>query len=253
MEFRSTVSRIDKVTFKDWLFALIGLLFTLAGLLIIWGDFKVGITTLAFFGLCFAVSVLTILRKLRLQRQSPLTATVVGGEPMRPSRARIGMLGIGLLVVGSILALFQPNDDKIFFGCALLMATAGGVLLVGLLTGLLLKAYIQFDPPGITFGYFGGKATIPWSAIAKVARGEIQNNQAVFLWVEHEAITAEPASYLPKIKKQMSSSRTWTGADFVILSSKYGVDAPILLAAITRYASSSEARSELKPAPLVKD
>lgn len=249
MESTSTVSKLDKVTFKDWLLALIGLLFTLSGLLIIQNDFKVGITTLAFFGSCFAVAVRVILRKLRLQRQSPLTATVLGGEPIRPSRGRIAMLGLGLLVVGSILAFFQPDDDKILFGCALLMAIAGGILLFGLLTGLLSKAYIQFDPPGITFGYLGGKATVPWTAITKVARGEMHNNQAVFLWVEHEALTAEPPSYLPKLKKQMSSSRTWAGADFVILSSTYGIDAPILLAAIKRYVSSPEVRMELKSAP----
>ena len=50
-------STLDKITFKDWLFALIGLLFTLSGLLIIQKDFNTGITTLVFFGACFAVAV----------------------------------------------------------------------------------------------------------------------------------------------------------------------------------------------------
>jgi hypothetical protein len=245
----STVSKLDKITFKDWLLALIGLLFTLGGLLIIQKDFKVGITALAFFGSCFAVFLRIILRKLRLQRQSPLTAIVVGGEPIRPSRVRIAMLGLGLMVVGTILALFQPDDNNILFGCALLMAIAGGVLLVGLVTGLLSKAYIQFDPPGITFGYWGGKATVPWSAITNVARGEIHNNQAVFIWVPHEAVTVEPSSDLAKIHKQMTLSKTWAGADFVIMSSTYGIDAPILLAAIKRYITSPEARAELRAAP----
>lgn len=245
----STVSKLDKVTFKDWLLALIGLLFTLGGLLIIRNDFEVGITTLAFFGFCFAVAVRIILRKLRLQRQSPLTATVIGGEPIRPSRGRIAMLGLGLLVVGIVLALFQPDDNKILLGCALLMAITGGVLLVGLLTGLLSKAYIQFDPPGITFGYLGGKASIPWSAIINVARGEIHNNQAVFVWVVHDAVIAEPTSYLTKLHKQMASAKTWTGADFVIMSSTYGIDAPVLLAAMERYITNPETRTELRAVP----
>jgi hypothetical protein len=241
----SQVSKLDRVTFKDWLLALIGLLFTLGGLLIIRNDFNVGITTLAFFGSCFAVAVRIILRKLRLQRLSPLTAIVVGGEPIRPSKGRIATLGLGLLVVGTILAVFQPDDDKILLGCALLMAIAGGVLLFGLVTGLQSRAYIQFDPPGITFGYFGGKAMVPWSAIANVARGEIHNNQAVFVCVIPEEVTAEPPSYLAKIHKQMASSKTWTGADFVIMSSTYGIDAPVLMAAISRYVTSPEARVEL--------
>jgi hypothetical protein len=246
MAKKSTISKLDKVTFKDWLFALIGLFFTLAGLVILHNDFKAGITTLTFFGSCFAVAVYIILRKFRLQSQSPLAVTVAGGVPIRPSRLRMALLGLGLLVVGVVLAVFQPGDNKILLGCALLMAMTGGVLLVGLITGHLPKAYLQFDPSGLTFGCLSGKATLPWSAITDVARGEIHNNQAVFISVACEAVTAELSSYLARIRKQMASSRTWTGADFVIMSSLYGMDSPILLAAIERYASSPEARAELR-------
>src|SRR5690606_24421593 len=63
------ISTLDKVTFKDGLFALFGLLLTLAGLVILPKDFKTGVTTLTFFGACFATAVYIILRKLRLQRQ----------------------------------------------------------------------------------------------------------------------------------------------------------------------------------------
>src|SRR5690606_19335795 len=150
MAEKPTISKLDKVTFTDWLLALIGLLFILAGLVIIQKDFKTGITTLSFFGVCFAVFVHTILRKLRLQRQSPLTVAVVGGVPIWPSRLRAGMLGLGLVGLGSILALFQPGESLIFLGCALLMMAVGGVIVVGLITGLLPKSYLQFDPPGIT-------------------------------------------------------------------------------------------------------
>ncbi len=249
----TTVSKLDKVTFKDWLLALIGLLFTLGGLLIIKKDFKTGITTLALFGACFASAVRVIIRKSRLQKQSLVTAAVAGGEPIRPSRRRIAMLGVGLLAVGSVLAIFQPDGDKIFFGCALFMALAGSALLVGLATGRLSKAYLQFDPPGLSFGDAGGRAVIPWDAIERVARGELSNNPVVFLSVDRDSVVAEPSSYLGKVQRRMASSRSWTGADFVIMSSTYGIDATVLVAALTRYMTSPESRQELRARPRLGD
>ncbi|KUM54827.1 hypothetical protein AR688_16320 [Rheinheimera sp. EpRS3] len=242
----ATESTLDKITFKDWLFALIGLLFTLSGLLIIQKDFNTGITTLVFFGSCFAVAAHTIIRKLRLQRQSLRTVTVVGGEPIHASKKRIALLGIGLLAFGSTLMLFQPDDNKIFYGITLLIALTGAVMLVGLFSGRLAKTYIQFDPSGFTFGYPKGKVSIPWEAITDLYRGEIHNNQAIFLSVAQENILVEPASYLAKVNKQMASSRKWTGADFVIMTSTYGIDAPVLMAAIERYITQPEARVELQ-------
>ncbi|WP_215397176.1 hypothetical protein [Rheinheimera oceanensis] len=237
---------MDKVTFKDWLFALIGLLFVLSSLLIMQKDFNTGMTTLVFFGACFAVAVHIIIRKLRLQRQSLHTVTVSGGEPIHASKKRIALLGIGLLAFGSTLMLFQPDDNRIFYGISLLIAITGAVLLLGLFSGRLAKTYIQFDPAGFTFGYPKGKVSIAWEAITDLYRGDIHNNPAVFLSVAAENITVEPASYLAKVSKQMASSRKWTGADFVIMTSTYGIDAPVLMAAIERYITQPEARAELQ-------
>ena len=128
----------------------------------------------------------------------------------------------------------------------MLIACTGAVLLVGLISGVLPKTYIQFDPAGLTLGYRAGNVIIPWSAITDAARGEIHNNQTVFISVIHEAVTAEPSSYLAKIHKQMASSRTWMGADFTIMNSLYGMDSPALVAAIQRYLSSPEARAKTR-------
>jgi len=237
---------LDKITFKDWLLALIGLFFILSGVFIIQKDFNTGITVLVFFGACFAVSVQIIVRKLRLQRQSLVTVTVTGGEPIRPSRKRIALISIGLLAMGSIMAVFQPDNNRILFGISLLIALTGVVLLVGLCSGLIARSYIQFDPKGLTFGYLRGKVTIPWPAITHASRGEIHNNQAVFLSVATKNIRVEPPSYQPKVHKQMASSQRWIGADFIILCSTYAIDAPVLLAAIERYMTQPETRAELQ-------
>jgi hypothetical protein len=245
----SSTSTLDKVTFRDWLLALIGLLFTLAGLLILPTNPKVGIASLALFGPCLALFVHIILRKLRQQKLPQLTATVVGGQPIRPSRARIAKLGAGLLAVGTILIVFRINDKPMFLASVLLIAMTGAVLLVGLATGFLPRTYIQFDPPGLTFGTMRAKATIPWSAITNVVRGEIQGNQAVLLWVDLGSVVVEPASETARIHTQVASSIAWNGADFVIMSSSYGVDAPVLLAAIERYVRFPAARAELHGDP----
>jgi hypothetical protein len=174
----SSTSTLDKVTFRDWLLALIGLLFTLAGLLILPTNPKVGIASLALFGPCLALFVHIILRKLRQQKLPQLTATVVGGQPIRPSRARIAKLGAGLLAVGTILIVFRINDKPMFLASVLLIAMTGAVLLVGLATGFLPRTYIQFDPPGLTFGTMRAKATIPWSAITNECRSWRNSRQS---------------------------------------------------------------------------
>lgn len=245
MKSVSPPSKFDEVTAKDWLLALIGLFFTLGGLLTLPKDFRVGITTLAFFGPCFVLFVHTILRKLRLQKQSTVGARVVGGTPIRPSKARIALLGLGLLVVGTILAVFQPDQNRVYLGCAVITALVGAAVLGGLATGLLARSFIQFDPQGISIGRFGGTATVPWSAITQLARGEIHSNPTVLVWVDRQAVRSEPAAYLAKLHKQMDSSQRWLGADFAIMSSTYGIDAPVLLAALERYTASPEARDEL--------
>lgn len=245
----SSTPGLDRVRLRDWLLAAIGVLFTLAGLLIMRSDFNVGVTTFVFFGACSLVFADTIRRKLRTQRQSLVSARVVGGMPIRPSRTRVAALGTGLLVVGVTMLGFTTDAGLVIHACAVVMMAVGAMLLGGLATGFIAKAYIQFDPPGLTFGASRGRAFVPWSAITRVERGEMHDNQAVFLWVNRDAVEAQPPSYLPTLQKQLASSQRWVGADFVILTSTYGVDAPVLLAAINRYIGFPEARAELRQAP----
>ena len=259
----SKTSMFSTVTAENWLLATIGLIFMGLCLWIIPGNFNLGINGIMFGGLCFALAVRIILRKLRLQKlaQSPspsqlqatLAALVAAGVPIRPSRVRMAMLIVVLLVVGTVLVVFPIEDNKLVLACGLLIAITGLALLIGRVTGLLTRAYIQLDPAGLTLGYYGGKAMVPWSAILTVDHTEINSNQAVYFRVVHKAVTAEPAAYLANVHKKMASSMRWFRADFVIMSSHFGIDAPVLAAAITKYKTSPEARQELKAAlPLTR-
>lgn len=243
-------SSLHTVSFQDWLLAFIGFVFTLGGLFLLPKDFNTGITTVALFGAGFAVAVHIILRKQRLRRLSlvALKAGVAGGVPIRQSRARIAMLGMGMTCLGAVLAAFQPERNVIMLGIAWFMIAVGVVLLGGLAVGLLPNGFIQFDPSGITFAQMRGKAIVPFTAITNIVCGEFNNNQAVFIWVDQGAVAAEPPSYLPSAHKQMASSQAWFGADFVIMSSSYGIDAPVLSAALARYVADPSSRDELRSA-----
>lgn len=245
-------SELDKVTLKDWLLAVIGGLFVLGGLVIIRRDFNTGIVTLVFFGLCFAHAVHVILRKRRAQKQVALTVRLQGGVPIRQSRARMVLLGGSLLAVGGTQLAFGPQNDWLLIGIGWFLVGVSTMLLLGVVLGLLPAGYLQFDPEGITFAQRGGKVAVPWHAITGLARGDMTNNPVVLVTVDADAIQVEPASYRLKAFKQMGSSRGMTGADFFIMSGAYGIDAPVLLAALRRYAREPATRQELRNGPRLK-
>lgn len=242
-----TASPLDKVTLQDWALAAISLLFTLGGLLIIRRDFNTGIVTLVFFGLGLVHATRVILRKRRAQRQQALTASVAGGVPIRQSRGRMALLGAALLAIGVTHVAFTTHATQVAIGW--LLVGVGGALLLGLALGLLSTAYIQFDPAGITFADRHGKAIVPWDAVVRLARGDMNNNPLVLVSVDMAAIDVQPAAYRPRLNRQMGRSRGLMGADFVIMSASYGLDAPVLLAALQRYVMEPASRQELQRLP----
>ena len=240
-------SALDRIRLQDWLLAAVSLLFTLGGLLIIGRDFKTGVVTLALFGLCLLHSVRVILRKRRALKQVALTASVVGGVPIRQSRRRMAGLGVALLAIGGTHAAFTSQPVQV--GLGWLLVATGAALLLGLALGRVFTASIQFDPAGITFADRHGRAHVPWDAVTALARGELQNNPMVLVSVDGGSVQAEPAAYRQRLFQQMGRSRGLMGADFVIMCNSYGIDAPVLLAALQRYVAEPAARQELQRLP----
>lgn len=241
---------LDRISFQDWALAVIGGLFTLAALVIIRKDFKTGIVTLAFFGLCFAHAVSVILRKRRARRQVAMTASVAGGVPIRQSRLRMGLLGSALLGLGGLHAAFTTHAVQI--GIGWFLVAVGAVMLVGLASGLVCTAYVQFDPAGLTFGDRRGKAWVPWDAVTGLARTEMSSNPVVLVSVDVQAIQILPATQQQRLLKQMGRTRGTFGADFALMSTVYGIDAPVLLAALQRYVTEPESRQELQRLPKLR-
>ncbi|MFG6460572.1 hypothetical protein ACG04Q_03245 [Roseateles sp. DXS20W] len=242
----------DRITPQDWALAIIGGLFTLAGLLILRNDFNTGIVTLALFGLCFVHAVGVIVRKRRLQRQQAgaVTASVTGGVPLRQSRARMLLLAGALLAIGATHAAFTTHPVQIGIGWLLL--AVGGVMLLGLLSGRLYTGYLQFDPDGLSLGDRHGRAHVPWDAITGIARTDLHTHPLVLVSVDAGAVQALPATHGPRLMKQMGRTHGQFGADFAIMTTAYGIDAPVLLAALRRYATQPAARQELQRPPRLR-
>jgi hypothetical protein len=234
---------------KDWALLLISAGFVLLGVVILPSNRDVGILNIAFFGLCSAVGAGIVVRKLRYARLQPLRAELTGGVPIRPSRAKLAVLGAALAVVGAILIVFgcsrAPDEVVLAFW---VMAGAGVLLLVGVAVGWLPAGYVQFDPEGITLGQRGWSYTVPWQRIARMAGGEYHSNPVLLLWLDDlEAVQAKPPERHAKAIERMRSSERWVGAHVLLMPEQYGLELPLLLTALERYLAEPAARAELRP------
>src|SRR5438046_7440642 len=136
---------------KDWALLAINIVFVALGLFILLHERDVGIVTLAFFGPCLIVTVGAVLRKFRFRRFRALKAEIVGGVPIRASRAQALATALVLMLMGAIIVLFGRSYPLIFWSLAWLMALLGGGLTIAVLLGLIPNDYLKFDPDDITF------------------------------------------------------------------------------------------------------
>lgn len=237
-----------KVTFRDWLQAVISALFTITGLHMLRTDTNGGLVIITMFGSGFAFSIHTILRKKRFQLLRPTRSTVIGGTPIRPPRQKAIFVALALIAMGSIFSIFGQRLGATFQLISALLAIAGVCVAIAIAAGILPAGFVQFDPEGLTLGRSKWKATVPWSSISNMAQAELHDNPAIFLWVSDcNEIAVAPAAYKKKILKQVALSQAWVGADFAIMPSQYNIDAPVFFAALARYISTPSARAELHP------
>ncbi len=240
---------LDRITAQDWALAVIGVTFTLASLLILTHDVKTGLLTLPFFSVCAVHAVGVIVRKRRTQRQVAVKATVVGGVPIRPSRLRMALLAGAVLAIGATQLAFGPRHHGLMMGIGGLLTVLGIALLGAVALGRLPSGHVQFDPAGITFAQRDGTAQVPWDAITRLARSEMSDNPMVLIDVDADAVVISPPGECGRWFQRMGRSRGRLGADFVIMTGAYGIDAPVLLAALQRYAAEPGARQELARVP----
>src|SRR5262245_1088265 len=177
---------------KDWALLAINIVFVALALFILPHKSDVGIVTLAFFGPCLIVTGGTVLRKFRFRRFRALKAEIVGGIPIRASRAQALGTALVLLLMGGIIVPFGHSYPMIMWTLAWLTALLGGALTIAVLCGLIPSDYLKFDPEGITFGRARHTYMVPWDNIARCA-GHMHDNPALFIWLhDYGRVTVNP-------------------------------------------------------------
>lgn len=243
-----------KPDLRDWALLAIGVAFVVMGLVILPSKPDVGIVTLAFFGLCTAVFASTIIRKLAYRRPRPLKVEIVGGVPIRQSLVVTLTLGGALLATGAILVAFGRSYGLVFWSLSWIIAITGAALLLGRALGFVGTGYLQFDPEGITLGQRGWAYTAPWEQIIEVRETEYNSNPLLLIWLlKLESVVAEPPAARARVLAHLIRNTAYLGAPIAIMTSQYGLDLPLLSAAVKRYASDPSARAELGQRLLTHD
>ena len=123
----------------------------------------------------------------------------------------------------------------------------GAGMLVAVWKNWVPAGFLQFDPGAFTIGYRRFAVSIPWDNIASVTEGEYHSNPVLLLDVDDTAaITVVPPEALAKAMKAIATNRTWTGADFMVMTTQFGLDLPVLSETVRRYARDQSARAGLQ-------
>ena len=224
----------------------IGVTVVVMGLFILPSNRDIGIVTLAMFGSCTAVFAAQILSKYRFRKFTATAVEVAGGVPIRPRRGLGWLMGSWMLALGVILIVFGASYPAPFRWLAGFVAVVGVVLLIATALGLFPGGYLQFDPDALTIGQRRWSARIPWDAIGSVHEGEFSGNPILLIAVNDVAALAiSPPDARTAAYKSMAKSAAMFGAEFAIMTTHYGIDLPVLAAAVTHYARDAEARRTL--------
>src|SRR5262245_6255839 len=231
---------------RDWALLAINIVFVASGLLILSHNRDVGIVSPALFGPCLILAVVTLLRKFRFRRFRALKAEIVGGVPIRASRAQLLSIALVLTLMGVIIVLFGRSYPLLFWMLAWLIGLIGGALTIAVLSGLIPNDYLKFDPEGITFGRARYAYMVAWDNIAQVSAGHMNDNPALFIWLhDYSCVTVHPGEKRARVLKSFAWSTGWARAPIVLLPSRYNIDLPVLTLALERYLKEPTARSEL--------
>ena len=243
----SANSRYPRPTLRDWGLLAISVLFVLAGLLIIFDKPDVGIVTLAFFGTCAAVFISTILQKLRFRRFRAVGFEVAGGVPIRPLRGRLLLLGAWLAILGAVMQVYGGAYPLLFRILAVFVSAIGVAIILGVLTRLIPREFLQFDPDALTIARGRWRARLPWDDIADLREVFLQDNPVLLIAVaDFAAVSVDPPEAQAQVLKALSRNHSLYGEScFAVMPAVYGIDLPVLTGAVARYVLDHAARREL--------
>lgn len=237
---------------RDWLLLAINVVFVVMGLVLLPRKFDVAVATIVFFGSCAIVPITTILRKQRNRRLRLVRAAVVGGVPIRPSRARALALGAGLFALGATLMLFGGGYPWLMRVTVWVIAGVGAVVTGGVLLGKFPVGHLLFTPHGLTIGRRRFTTFVSWDDMLMWDGAEFHDLPVLRIWLRPGAtIGVEPATMRPQAEDELTSNQAWMGAPIALVTSSYALDVPVLLVAIERYVRDPASRAELDSSRLL--
>jgi len=231
---------------EDWTLLGLSLIFCALGVVLLREDWRVATVTLAFFGGCALTFITVIRRKLRSVDPHDLSVSVVGGVNIYAEGERLTPIAFGCTVVGCVLYFVGTEYPQLFRLMGAFIALVGLVLLAMIFLGLLSRRFIRFEPQALLLGEKTYRYQIEWDDIAAIVELEYANNPFVALRVaDLERIRVEPAQRRSHLLRDITRNNDWFNADIVLNAHMFGIDAPVLAAALARYANDREARQEL--------
>jgi hypothetical protein len=233
-------------SWQDWLLLAISTAFVVIGIVILPSKFDVGITTLAFFGSCLAIFASKIWRIFRVRNIPQGQVRVSGGVPIRSRRWVPYALGLWLVFLGLILLAFSTDNPWFIRGLYAVIAVAGIVLISATALGKAHTGFLQFDPEGLTIGNRQWRAQMPWDSIASINEMDYHGNPVLLVSLDdasHAIVT--PMDKRPLVRATMLRNARMMGGHVAIMTVHYGIDAPVLSAAIVGYVRDPSARGSL--------
>lgn len=202
----------------------------------------------------------TVLAIRRLERKQMLRANataesieVEGHVPIRASQTSVRAIAAGLVLVGGAGALLGDAFGVLFVGLSSFAATAGILLGIGSLLGLLARPFLQFEPTGLRVGESNYSYVLEWNNLADIDAGEIRGEPTLLIRVrdvrrlEKTLETRRTKDWARHtLNRLVATNRRSYRCHLVIVPVEYGTDLALLLHAIRRYSEDPSARRSLE-------
>jgi len=231
---------------EDWALLAVSVGFCVIGLLLVRYDWRTAVVTNALFGGGALTFLDAIRRKQRAQRWKGATVRVVGGVNIYVDTPRMGFIALGLCVVGAIIYFVGIDYPLLFRLLGAFIAVVGVGLGIAMALGFHGRNFIRFDRDAFTVREGRICYRIAWDNFARVVEIEYARNPFVGIEVASEhAVVVEPAARGDLFLRLVHRNRGFMGVDVLIAAGHFGIDASVLSAALTRYATDADARAEL--------
>ncbi|MFN0062733.1 MAG: hypothetical protein ACKVPX_09470 [Myxococcaceae bacterium] len=236
-----------------WAWIVISAFFTAVSLAMVVVGRKPGPTAIlvvfALTSLWISIATFRSRRRLEAHFATDQRVTLPGHVPIQMRRGRFRAIAAGCVGFSVLSFVYGWAISPLFPIVVAPIGIAGVLLLLGIMPFNTPRAF-ALDEAGVTFVETRGSWIIRWEEIHRVFALVIQENAAVGIDFELPAVLnrvhASDAAFARVLAKRFEKTQTWNGAHVVLMAFAFGVEAGLLVQALTRYAQNAEARAELR-------